>query len=398
MTLFTSTMPIEHTEYASEAPIGAALFMTTQGKSRGHHVAKSPQSSRVGVTRARAAMSSSSAVAPAEGTAIISILAAVSPRAGVHAAGGGVRAAVGAAGMDAGQLFVVKEGSPVAPDDGARAPVVLHAPALAATASPDAAAAEFSDSSAELAATRVHPWRDAPPGSAGLVRVSPWSLRFAGPPHLAAAAEEQYHALSGSETRGTRLLFLAITAIVAAAGLVGRPSDQPVSALGVSLATAVVAAAALLLLPAWAEATMWAAVTMLLVGLDLRETALLPGIAGVPDPMTLLAVMPIVMCVCLSPRLTHILPVLLAHAGYAGYLFIQATPKSVHRGGKTFVVLVSVVLIAGVLYMCEAGRRERVLANWRLEQAVAEHADELAKEKKFARTTDREMHRFESAG
>jgi hypothetical protein len=168
--------------------------------------------------------------------------------------------------------------------------------------------------------------------------------------------------------------------------------------LGVSLATAVVAAAALLLLPAWAEATMWAAVTMLLVGLDLRETALLPGIAGVPDLMTLLAVMPIVMTVCLSPRLTHILPVLLAHAGYAGYLFIQATPKSVHRGGKTFVVLVSVVLIAGVLYMCEAGRRERVLANWRLEQAVAEHADELAKEKKFARTTDREMHRFESAG
>ena len=225
-----------------------------------------------------------------------------------------------------------------------------------------------------------------------LVTVS-WRLRYAGPRRMTTVLEARYRATVGAELRATRLLYCVFVVLVFGTGLVMVGSDQ-VASLLVSVLTALVCGGALAARPGWAEGVTWLATSLLVIGLDLRQTVLMSECGGCPDLITLLGVMPFLHCANLSPCFARILPVLVAHAGYAGYLFLSSAPT--HGGAKTAVMTVCVLLTCVHLYVAERTRRDRVLLSWRLERAIVDRTA-LATQREHARALEAEMSRFEAA-
>lgn len=256
---------------------------------------------------------------------------------------------------------------------------------------------------------RVHPYAAPAAGSAdvGSARaaqgrmptVAPGlCLRFGGPA-LARQLDARYAAASCSELHVSRLVFLVFAIVAYGTGLVIADRAPTTPGLAVSLVTSFVSALLLYFRPAYGDGVAAVATTVLILGLDMQHSVLVPASDG-PDLATTVGVMPFVFCAMLSPRVVRALPILFAHTGYAAYLLLIQAPAD--AGAKALVTTLCTLLTCGHLWVTQRGRMERAgrraLLGYRLEQAVTDREVALAEGQKYAHTLDHEIHRFESAG
>ena len=241
-----------------------------------------------------------------------------------------------------------------------------------------------------------------------------WFLAFDGPQHTVTA---ELAARTTSALKGVRLAWLVVWLAVALIALLTSPASvQPSYAWSVGVTVCMIVA--LLLRPAWGASVSTVTASLLIAALDSRLTTelLAPGssVAADEEIMSPLAFMPVVhtalltpswipmvrarsppsrrccvSCVTLpaAPRARAQVPILLAHAAYAGVLLSRYAEAGT---AKAVTAAFCACFALGNVYLTERWGKQRVLTAWRLERArflFAERAEATAGELKHFEVT-----------